>query len=110
MKDYRVAYVTSGHSDYNDEVWKLLSKRHRLLGAFPEFDYLYLADCFVLAGADIRTRLEDDEAHVEIFIDAEDKAGFMTRLDSLITEKYAAIAVLKPWRPDPPKKLTGFDG
>ena len=104
MKDYRIAYVTSGHSDYDAEVRELLSKRHAYQRCFTEFDHLDLADCFVLAGADIKSSMaEMDEAladlweggdkvvQLEIFIDVEDKAGFLTRLSSLIEAKYACL-------------------
>lgn len=95
MKDYRIGYLTTGHSEYDGEVGKLLTKRHPIQRCFVEFSHLDLADCLVLAGADIRTKLAYDEAHVEIFIDAEDKSGFMRRLDGLITEKYASLATTK---------------
>ena len=91
MKDYRIAYVISGHSAYDDEVWELLSSKIYPQRCFTEFDHLDLADCFILAGADIRTRIEGDEVYVEIFIDQEDKPNFMARFDSLIEEKYACL-------------------
>ena len=91
MKSYRIAYIRSGHSDYEDKVRNLLSKRHRYQKCFAAFDYLDLADCFILAGADIRSRIEGDEVHVEIFIDSEGKSDFMTRLGALISKKYASL-------------------
>ena len=93
MKDYRIAYVRSGHSDYDDKVWMVLSIRYPLQRYFAKFDHLDLADCFVLAGADIRSRIEDDEVHVEIFIDPDGKSDFVTRLENLITEKYDSLIV-----------------
>jgi len=91
MKSYRIGYIRSGHSDYENKVLNLLSKRHRYQKYFTEFDHLDLADCFILAGADIRTRIDGDDIQVEIFIDSEGKPDFMTRLGALISEKYASL-------------------
>lgn len=91
MKDYRLAYITAGHSEYDDEIREMLSKNHPYQRCFTEFDHLDLADCFILAGADIKTRTKDDEVQVEIFIDPEGKSDFVKRLDRLIAEKYACF-------------------
>ncbi len=105
MKNYRIACVVSGHSEYDDELQDLLSTKVYPQICFTEFDHLDLADCFILAGADIRSSMvksdnplvglrgvqREDEVQVEMFIDAEDKADFLTRLDSLIEEKYASL-------------------
>ena len=87
MKNHRISYVTSGHSEYDAEIREILSKRHHSPRCFAEFDHLDLADCFVLAGADIKTRIKDGEVQVEIFIDPKGKSDFVVRLSSLIAEK-----------------------
>ena len=87
MKDHRIGYVTSGRSEYDDGIWEILSKRHPSPKYFAEFDHLDLADCFVLAGADIKTRIKGREVQVKIFIDPKGKSDFVVRLGSLIAEK-----------------------
>ena len=91
MKYHRIGYVKSGHSEYDDGVWEILSKRHPSPRSFIEFDHLDLADCFVLAGADIKTRIKGGEVQVEIFIDPKGKSDFLERLGSLVEEKYAYL-------------------
>ena len=91
MKDFRIGYVTTGHSDYDDEVWELLSWKIYPQRCFTKFEHLDLADCFILAGADIKSRIERDEVYVESFIDPEGKSDFMARFDRLIEEKYACL-------------------
>jgi len=90
MKDYRIAYVTSGHAEYADEIWEILSKKGLSQGSLAEFNHLDFVDCFILAGADIKTRIED-EIQVEVFIDPESKPDFVARLSGLIAEKYAYL-------------------
>ncbi len=83
----------AGHSEYDDEVWELLSaEKLRYQEYFSEFDHLDIADCFILAGADVKTTiLEGEDVRIEIFIDPGDKAGFMRRLKDAIREKHASI-------------------
>ena len=95
MKNHRIGYVTSGRSEYDDGVWEILSKRHPSPRSFIEFDHLDLADCFVLAGADIKTRIENGQVQVEIFIDPEDKSDFLARWGRLVEEKYAYLRGLR---------------
>jgi len=91
MKNHRIGYVTSGHSEYDAEIGKILSKRHPSPRCFAEFDHLDLADCFVLAGADIKTGIKDGEVQVEIFIDPKGKSDFVANLGRLISEKDAYL-------------------
>ena len=87
MKNHRIGYVTSSHAEYDNEIWEILSKRRPSPKYFAEFDHLDLADCFVLAGADIKTRIKGGEVQVKIFIDPKGKSDFVVRLGSLIAEK-----------------------
>jgi len=97
MKDYRIGYVVLGHSEYDNDVSALLSKKHPYQRCFSEFNHLDLADCFVLAGADIRSTTVDNDVRIEIFIEADEEAEFLKRLDVLITEKYLSLKVKRDW-------------
>ena len=93
MKDYRIAEIMAGHSEYDHEVWELLSaEKLQYQDYFSEFDHLDIADCFIVAGADVKTPiLEGEDVRIEIFIDPGDMAGFMRRLKDAIQEKYASL-------------------
>ena len=93
-KGYQVAQVTSGKFDFNDyDVFHILSKQKY----FPGFDnlgrvdYFMLLSCFILAGADIRTRVEKGTVNVKILIDPKDRSGFMERFEKLISERYGSL-------------------
>ena len=91
MKNYCIGYIVSGHSVYDGDVWKILSRRDPYQRGFTKFEYLDLADCLILAGADIRSMVEGDEVHIEMFIDPASKSDFLKRLGALITKKYASL-------------------
>ena len=93
MKDFRIAYILAGHSHYDDELRKFLSKKHSHQRCFAEFDGIDLADCFLLAGADARTTTEEDDIEVAFFINTDDKAGFMQRFKKLVYQKYDSLRV-----------------
>jgi len=90
MEDYQLAHLMRGKSYYDDDVRRILFKRHQL-EHLDLLDCFILADCFVRAGADIRNRIEDNEVHVAIFVDPEDRVGFMKRLGDLISENYGSL-------------------
>ena len=92
MKNHRIAYVTAGHSEFDDDVREILSRQHPYQRCFTEFYHIDLADCFILAGADVKTTIHQaEDVHVEMFIDPEDKSVFLARLRKLISEKYASM-------------------
>ena len=91
MKDYRIGFLTSGRSEFDDEIWKMLSEKHVSQRCFAEFNHLEFVECFIFAGADIKTKIEGDEVQLEIFIDPEGKPDFIARLGNLVAEKYVYL-------------------
>jgi len=94
MKGYQVAQVISGKFSFDDyDLFHILSKQKY----FPGFDnlgtgdYFILLSCFILAGADIKTRVEKGKVNVKVFIDPKDRSGFKERYEKLISEKYGSI-------------------
>jgi hypothetical protein len=94
VKHYQVAQVISGKFNFDDyDLFHILSKQKY----FPGFDnlgtgdYFILLSCFILAGADIKTRVEKGKVNVKVFIDPKDKSGFIKRFGKLISEKYDSI-------------------
>ena len=94
MKHYQVAQVISGKFNFDEyDLFHILSKQKY----FPGFDdlgrvdYFMLLSCFILAGADIRTRVEKGTVNVKILIDPKDRSGFMERFEKLISERYGSL-------------------
>lgn len=91
----QIAYIMNGHSQYDDGVWGLLGEFdsnyfHANDLMWCGYDYLYLTDCFVLAGASVNTVLSkygDAEITLTIPKGRKEIESFLWRLRKKIIEK-----------------------
>jgi hypothetical protein len=63
----QLAFITVGHSDYDDRLWRLLGESGIDSQEYESLDYFSLLPVFLLAGASVRTVAEahGDHMHLE---------------------------------------------
>jgi hypothetical protein len=89
----QLAYITQGHSEYDDRLWELLDATdidpHEFLG----LDYYSLVPFFVLAGATVTpdAHAHDAEVHltgVRVTVPEELEAAFLATLPEILQDAY----------------------
>jgi hypothetical protein len=63
----QLAFITDGHSEYDDRLWAVLGDSGIDPQEFEGLDYFSLTPLFMLAGASVRTAVHahDDHMHLE---------------------------------------------
>ena len=87
----QLAFITAGHSDYDDRLWALLGESGIDAQEFESLDYFSLVPLFLLAGASVRTvaQAHGDHMHLEgwyVEIDEALEPIFFSELPGLLEQ------------------------
>jgi hypothetical protein len=90
----QLAYITQGHSDYDDRLREILEASGIDPHEFVGLDYYSLVPFFVLAGATVSAdaHAHDDEVHVtgvRVTIPEEMEQAFLATLPEILADAYA---------------------
>jgi hypothetical protein len=89
-----LAYITQGHSEYDDRLWAILDSSgidpHEFLG----LDYFSLSPFFVLAGATVTpdAQAHGDHLHVtgvRVSVSEELEDGFFAAIPEILADAYS---------------------
>jgi hypothetical protein len=90
----QLAFITQGHSDYDERLWELLEgtgiDRHEFVG----LDYFGLVPFFIVSGASVRTDAHTHGADVHVSgirveIPEELEEGFFATLPVILADAYS---------------------
>ncbi|HZO35300.1 MAG TPA: hypothetical protein VFB41_00345 [Solirubrobacteraceae bacterium] len=90
----QLAYITQGHSEYDDRLWEILDGSgidpHEFLG----LDYFSLAPFFVLAGATVapEAHAHGDHLHVtgvRVTVSEDLEEGFFAAIPEILADAYS---------------------
>jgi hypothetical protein len=90
----RLAFITQGHSDYDDRLWKLLTDSGIDPHEFTGLDYFGLTPFFVMAGATVspQAHTHGSDVHVEgVVVELADdlpEEGFYSQLQAMLHDAY----------------------
>ena len=91
----RLAFITQGHSDYDERLWNLLSETGIDPHEFIGLDYFGLTPFFVMAGATVRPQAHthgDEVIHIDgVVVELPDdlpEEGFYAQLRDLLYDAY----------------------
>jgi hypothetical protein len=89
----QLAYITQGHSQYDDRLWGLLQETGIDPHEFEGLDYFSLVPFFVLAGASVRPQAHTHGPHVHtegVFVEVSDDLAeaFYTTLPPILDMAY----------------------
>jgi hypothetical protein len=90
----QLAFITQGHSEYDDRLWALLSETGIDPHEFYGLDYYGLLPFFVLAGASVRPQAHTHgtDMHVEgVYIEIADdlQEAFYATLPQILEDAYS---------------------
>jgi hypothetical protein len=90
----QLAFITQGHSEYEDRLWELLEGTGIDPHEFVGLDYFGLVPFFVVSGASVRTdaHTHGGDVHVSgirIEIPEELEEGFYATLPQILADAYA---------------------
>src|SRR3954468_21158170 len=88
-----LAYITQGHSKYDDRLWEILDGSGIDPHEFIGLDYFSLAPFFVLAGAPVApaAHAHGDHIHVtgvRVTVAEELEAGFFAAIPEILADAY----------------------
>ena len=87
-----VAFIAPGHSRYDDELWALLRKLDDdEVSWCSDYDDVDLMDCFVLAGASVSVREDDNVGGLSVYLTipkgVRERESFLWRVQALVQRK-----------------------
>jgi hypothetical protein len=90
----QLAFITQGHSDYDERLWELLEGTGIDPHEFVGLDYFGLTPFFVLSGASVRAEAHThgDDVHVSgvlVEIPEELEEAFYATLPEILADAYA---------------------